>query len=257
MDETYQIYVNRVARLTLPTTYQTQLQNIQKSPKFEGEKAVYFPGYSVITPPWQEDSENTGFYSSLQATQKQLLEKLTPGLMIPVPAESFHLTVADLIWDNGYRAASKENPGFDQQLQNYIRDSFQKYQEFIVQQGPIEWELVGLVIFPRALGVALVPQNEEAYEQILQLRRSIYQNRQLFGLGIQQQYYFTAHITLGYFGEISPELDRDHLAAILSTFNDHWLESEPQVLTIEQAQLRKFNDMTRFERESDWPIVKF
>lgn len=102
MDESYQIYINRVARLTLNATYQTQLQNIQTSPKFQDGEAISFPGYTIITPPCQEDSLNSQFYEHLTSIQKQILQELNPGLTIPVPPSSFHLTVADLIWEKRY-----------------------------------------------------------------------------------------------------------------------------------------------------------
>ena len=256
MDETYQIHVNRVARLTLPTTYQTQLENIQKSPKFEGGKAVPFPGYSVITPPGVEDSPNVGFYEHLEACQQQLLKALPAGLLIPLPPASFHLTVADLIWNGAYQEAVKANPDFDSNLQTCIAESFQQYQKSANKGTSNQWQLLGLLLFPRALAVGLVPNHELAYEQILQLRRSIYQNPGLIGLGIEQQYHLTAHISLGYFSDIPADLDRDYLANLLSSFNERWLEIEPQILTIQQVQLRKFKDMTSYERESNWPGVE-
>ncbi|MEO8894093.1 MAG: DUF1868 domain-containing protein, partial [Coleofasciculaceae cyanobacterium] len=103
MDETYQTYLNRVARLTLPETYKTQLQHLQESPKFKllpngSAEAVPFPGYTVCTPTWEEDSSlNSEFYNCMQDIQQQLAKQLDPGLMITVPPKSFHLTLADLI----------------------------------------------------------------------------------------------------------------------------------------------------------------
>lgn len=257
MDETYQVYINRIARLTLPSTYQVQLQNIHKSPKFEDGKAVPFPGYSAITPPGEEDLENAAFYRHVETVQQQLLEQLDPGLFIPIPPRSFHLTLADLIWDSAYKVSLTENPNFDRQLQKCIGESFQNYKQAVPQSSPSQLQLTGLILLPRALAVGLVPKGESDYEKILQLRRSIYQNPGLIGLGIEQQYYFTGHITLGYFGEISPDLDRDRLTNLLLAFNDRWLESEPQVLSIHQVQLRKFDDMTNYKREPDWPAIAF
>lgn len=255
MDETYQTYVNRLAQLTLPATYQPQLQNIQPSPKFQAGRPVSFPGYSAISPPKGEDGENASFYGNLEVFQEKLLAEIEPGLVIPVPPDSFHLTVADLIWESRYQEALKANPHFPQQLKACIKDSFQTYQRSATLRGPSPWQLLGLLVFPRALALALVPQNEAAYEQILHLRRSLYQNPDLIALGIEQQYHFTAHITLGYFNEIPADLDRPHLAAVLSQGNDHWLETEPQILNIKQVELRQFTDMTRFQREPGDPTV--
>ncbi|AFY77482.1 MAG: DUF1868 domain-containing protein [Hydrococcus sp. C42_A2020_068] len=256
MDETYQVYVNRMARMTLPSTYQTQLQNIQKSPKFRDGKAVPFPGYSAITPPAEEDSDNSDFYKDLELAQEELLKQLDSKLVVAVPPSSFHLTVADLIWNDAYRNSIAENLDFDRQLQACIRESFENYKKIIPQNSPSQWQLMGLIIFPRAIAVGLVPRNEIDYEKILRLRRSIYQNSNLMALGIEQQYYLTGHITLGYFGEIAADLDRDRLVELLSNFNDRWLGTEPQILTIRQVQLRKFGDMTAYKRELDWPVVE-
>lgn len=256
MDETYQIYVNRVARLTLPPTYQTLLQSIQKSPKFAEGKPVPFPGYSVITPPQTEDPDNASFYSNLTTSQQELLEALDDSFITPVPPESFHMTVADLIWDNGYRDAVAENETFEQQLRQCIRKSFQQYQQETTQDHLSQWQLLGLYILPRAIAVALVPQDELSYDKVVQLRRSIYQNSDLINLGIQQQYHFTAHVTLGYFNDIEANRDRDRLASILSQFNDGWLESHAQILSVRQAQLRKFEDMTQYKRNPDDPVVE-
>ena len=253
MDETYQAYVNRVARLTLPETYQTQLQNIQESPKFSDRQPASFPGYSVITPPWQDNEQDSNFYTQLQIRQQQLSEQLQQ-LITPVPPESFHVTIADLIWDRDYREAIRENPQFETQLQNSIAASFEQYQHRS-SQGTVCWQLLGLTIKPRSIDVCLVPKDEHSYERILELRRAIYQNSNLISLGVQQQYYFTAHVSLGYFSKIPPDLDRDRLYKILLSLNDQWLEAQPQLLQINQVQLRKFDDMMRYYREPDWPVL--
>ncbi|NJP18881.1 MAG: DUF1868 domain-containing protein [Hydrococcus sp. CRU_1_1] len=256
MDETYQNYVNRMARLTLPSTYETQLQHIQKSPKFKEGIPVPFPGFSAIAPLAENDSQNSTFFSHLETSQQQLLEQLDPGLVIPIPAKSFHLTIADLIWDSAYKDLTAKNPDFDPQLQKYLRESFHNYKQTVLPSTSGQWQLLGLIILPRALVVGLVPTDEADYEKIIQLRRSIYQNANLISLGIEQQYYLTGHVTLGYFGEIQSDLDRDRMVTILSNFNDRWLESEPQFLKVDRVQLHKFNDMTRYWREPDWPIVE-
>ncbi|MDJ0581649.1 DUF1868 domain-containing protein [Crocosphaera sp.] len=255
MDETYQMYVNRVASLTLPTSYQNQLKNIQKSPKFQQKQPVSFPGYTVLTPPYQDDSTNPSFYEQLTLIQQQLIEKIEPNLLIPVPPESFHLTLADLIWEDNYRNAINSDKNFDNKLKKAITDSFETYQKIDLKKGESQWQILGLLVFPRALVVGLVPCNELSYNKIYQLRRSIYQNEELIGLGIEQQYYLTAHITLGYFDEITDELDKSNLESIILSFNDQWIEKEPQILTIRQGELRKFENMTQFILDQTNPKV--
>ncbi|MEB3311455.1 MAG: DUF1868 domain-containing protein [Snowella sp.] len=256
MDDTYQIYVNRVAPLTLPATYQSQLPHIQASPKFQQGKAIAFPGYSIITPPGNEDAQNDNFYRGLIEVQARLVSAFG-NFLIPLPPESFHLTIADLIWESQYKAAIAENLQFETQLKDCIRDSFQQYKPSWLENNCIQWQILGLLVFPRALAVALVPKQEADYLPILQLRRSLYQNPELIALGIEQQYHYTAHITLGYFDEIPADLDRDCCTQTLCQLNDHWLEMEPQVLKISEIQLRRFTDMTHFHREADYPTLNF
>lgn len=259
MDDNYQTYLNRVARMTLPETYRSQVQHIQESSKFhptpEGDRlAVPFPGYTLITPP-SEESESA-FYSYLRNYQQQLLSHLDLNLIVPVPPASFHLTLADLIWDSAYRDACEKNPEFEQQLRFCFTEIFQQYQSSATHANPIRWQMLGLIVMPRAIGVCLVPQDEGSYEQIVKLRRTIYQNPKLIALGIEQHYHFTSHITLGYFGEIAPNLDRDRLSTILSELNQQLSLNAPEFV-VHRAELRFFKDMTCYEREPDWPVLNF
>ncbi|MBD1938174.1 DUF1868 domain-containing protein [Microcoleus sp. FACHB-68] len=261
MDDTYQIYLNRVARMMLLETYLSGLQHIQESPKFQPTPAgdrqpVPFPGYTVTTPTWEDDSENTEFYTNLQNCQQHLLQQLDTGLWVPVPPESFHLTLADLIWDDAYRHASK-NPEFEGQLREQIAQSFKQYESEVGGDAQVRWQILGIMLRTRALAVCLVPRDEDSYERIIKLRRAIYQNAGLIGLGIEQQYHFTPHVTLGYFGDVSPDVDRDRLSVLLHEYNQRWIDEEPHELRVRRAEIRKFDDMTRYYREPDWPAVEF
>ena len=263
MDNNYQTYLNRVARMTLPEAYKSQVQHVQESFKFQPNnqgvrEASPFPGYTVITPPCEEDPTNSAFYTALSQYQQQLLElPFNQDLIVPVPVSSLHFTLADLIWDSAYRDACESNPSFEQDLRYCFTEIFQDYQKsFGTQNDSIRWQMLGLIVMPRALGVCLVPQNENCYSQIINFRRAIYQNPKLMGLGIEQHYHFTAHITLGYFGKILPDLDRGHLGLMFSELNQKWLSNSVEMV-VTSAQLRKFDDMNRFYREPDWPILEF
>ncbi|NES67022.1 MAG: DUF1868 domain-containing protein [Okeania sp. SIO2D1] len=257
MDDTYQNYINRVAQTTLLSSYKSQLEYIQQSPKFtklDGQiEAKNFPGYSVITPPREEDSQNDEFYQHLQQCQQQLVELLGTNLIIPVPGNSFHLTLADLIWESAFLDASQSNPQFEEKLRSCIAESLQELS--IGKNGhQVRWQVLGIMVMTRAIGVCLVPKDESSYNRILQLRRSIYQNPHFIALGIEQQYHFTAHITLGYFGEIPSDLDIAAVGDGISELNNQWLESNSEML-LHRGELRKFDNMVRYYRQPDWPVV--
>jgi hypothetical protein len=257
LDESYQDYINRVARLTLPSACSMQLQTIQQSPKFVDGKPVSFPGYSIVTPPAGEDQANQKLYQQVTTLQKQLSQQLEADFFIPLPTETFHFTLADLVWDESYRHIITTNPNFDQELQQQVVASFQQYQQSVENNKSLAWQLWGLVTRPRAIMACLVPKDQESYQSVIKLRRSLYQNAGLIGLGIEQQYDFTAHITLGYFGNIPPGLNRDRLCIVLSQINDRLVESELPEFTVKQAQLRKFENMWQYERQADWATVEF
>lgn len=259
MDESYQTYLNRVAKMTLPATYESQIKNIQESPKFslseDGQRhVVSFPGYSVITPPGAEDLDNAGVYADLVACQQHLSKTLEPDLLVLVDPASFHFTLADLIWDSAYRIAIETHPNFEDQLVDRIEDSFSIYQKSVVENHPIRWQIMGLTVRPRAIEVSLVPKDEYSFDRIVAFRRAIYQSSSLMALGIEQQYYFTAHTTLAYFANVQQEIDRVRLSDTLQEYNMHWLD-HPQEIILAQGQLRKFSDMSSYERQPHFPIL--
>ncbi len=255
MDDSYQIYVNRVARMTLPEAYQSQVQHIQPSPKFqpsEGQiEATPFPGYTVLTPPGVEDDKNTAFYQYLERYQQQIIAQLDPGVFFPVPPSSFHMTLADLIWDSAYRHAS-ESPTFEPELQQRVTQSLKKCRQ---GEKPIYWQVMGLFLRTRAIGICLAPREEDSYERVLQVRQAIYQNPDLIALGIEQQYNFTAHVTLGYFGEAAATADRQQISQTLTSLSQQALDVDAPQIWVHRAELRKFDDMTRYYREPDWAAL--
>ncbi|ELR98721.1 DUF1868 domain-containing protein [Gloeocapsa sp. PCC 73106] len=257
MNETYQDYINRVVPMTLRATHEGQLNSIQKSAKFEQGQPVAFPGYTIMTPTFAQDSQNQAFYRLIQSCQAQLLDELGSELIVMVPPLSFHLTVADLVWDSNYLAGVEENTDFEINLRKEVDNSFQDYRRLKQPEDSIEFQLLGITIFPRALAVSLVAKTEEDYHNITQVRQLVYQNRSLIASGVQQQYTFTPHITLGYFGEIGPDFNSDRLLQTLANINEQWIDTEAPALSVRRIQLHKFDNMIDYYRESDWPEIVF
>lgn len=249
--------------MMLPEALQSQVQYIQPSPKYQKQpdgtiQAAPFSGYTVVSPPWEDDDQNQAFYSHLQEYQQQVLAQLDPDLLIPVPPSSFHFTLADLIWASAYYHQVDENPQFETKLHDRVAESFEKCRFLVQAQQPVRWQIIGLFLRTRAVGVCLAPRDEDSYERVLELRRSIYQNSDMIALGVEQQYNFTAHITLGYFGEAAATVKYERLAHKFIDLNQHWLDiGVPQDIWVHQAELRKFDDMTRYYREPHWPTVTF
>lgn len=256
--------------MTLPETYRSQLSKIQPSPKFyRGNDNQWhpasFPGYTIITPPKTDDPANAACYDRMTEQQQQLVSQLEPDLLQPVPADSFHITLADLIWDDAFSAAA-ENPEFEGLLQRSISNIFRDVQPAVAASEPIRWQVLGLLVMPRAIALALAPASESAYDRIIKLRRALYQSPDLISLGIEQQYHFTAHVTLGYFGNVPEQLFEDPSAAdafadrmthLITEFNQYWQGETSYDLVVNRAELRKFDTMMHYYRQPDWASLEF
>jgi hypothetical protein len=256
LNESFQDYINRVAQLTLPDTYHNKLQNIQKSPKFVDGEPVDFPGYTVTTPIAAEDADNQAFYEQIDSLKQILQQEVEPKTIVFLPSPSFHFTLADLIWANNYKISLDKNPDFESQLQDKIADIFAAFKAENTLERPIYWQYFGAIVKPRTIAVLLVPKDEASYQPIMRLRRYIYQNSGLIGLGVEQQYDFIAHITLGYFGDISERFDRDRMQKTLLKLSEQWLETESPTITVNRAELRKFDNMIRYYREAHYPAIE-
>ncbi|MEO0490360.1 MAG: DUF1868 domain-containing protein [Cyanobacteria bacterium J06659_2] len=263
MDDTYPIYLSRLAQMALPQAYENQVQSIQASTKFHhspsgSSQAASVPGYTIITPPQSDESINSQFYLQLETYQQKLLAlDFGADLMVSLPLASFHLTLADLIVGSAYENACDRDANYEVNLRTCIEKIFKQYQQQYPQpQAPIKWRMQSLIVMPRAIGVALAPESLDDYEQIINFRRLIYQSSELAALGIAQQYHFTAHVTLAYFKPIPVDLNRDRVAELLAHLNQSWLNTMPEFI-VDQAELRKFDDMNSFYRQPDWTKVNF
>ena len=190
----------------------------------------------------------------MQECQTQLLEQIPGDWLVPLPADSFHFTLADLIWDRAYQQAIA-TPERQEELHDRMANIFAQCSH-LGNGEPIYWQVFGIMVSTRSIGALLVPVDEQSYERIVQLRRAMYQHPGLIALGIEQQYHFTGHITLAYFKKIPETLERENLSTLLTEFNNQWIDN-PKKILVDRAELRKFEDMTEYTREPEWPIFEF
>lgn len=264
MDDQYQTYINRVVAMTRSEHHQSQWPLIQSSPKFRPPtqpgatawEAVPFPGYTIVTPSGSEDKANPRFYKALGELQVKLADLIPSPFGLALPPESFHFTLADLVWDRSYLQAIAANPTYEPQIQGAIAQTFAQQAPQVSQGQPILLQVMGFVVMTRAIGLCLAPHTESDYERLVGVRRSVYQSPHILALGIEQQYHFTAHITLGYFGQLPDTIDPLPLSQGLEQLTHDFLETCPE-FTIDQVELRKFDNMTHYFREPDWPVLRF
>lgn len=259
LDDQYQVYINRLMGMTRLEHYRSQWPLIQPSPKFDvlpngSVKPTFFPGYTLTTPPGSQDPGNAQFFQRLEAVKQEFWQGVPADLAVPLPMETFHLTIADLIWDSTYRQQVESQPEYETKLRAQIAE--------VLSQQPTTGTAIGLkalgfIVMTRAIAVCLAPNTEADYQRILQLRRSIYQTSDLLALGIDQQYHFTGHITLGYFtGGDGAAVDVEKLSEHIDRLNEVFLLDFPE-FQLQRVELRKFENMLEFNRQADWPTWSF
>lgn len=240
--------------MTLTANYKQQLQFIQPSPKIKNKQPQEFPGYTIITPLAEEDQFNQEINESLKQLQAQFKQQLDDDFFVAVPPETFHITIADLIWDKAYINAVKENKNFDNLLIQQLKQVFADSEKQVTNVDSLELEVLGISIFPRAIAACFIP-TEESYNDLTKLRQLIYQNEHIIKLGIEQQYDFVGHITLGYFDNIPENLDYEKMEATISSLNNQWISNDLPMFQIKQWELRKFSDMFTYIYQPEWPRI--
>jgi 2'-5' RNA ligase len=115
----------------------------------------------------------------------------------------------------------------------------------------------GLCLFSSVIVAAVSSEDEFGYYQLLRLRDLIYDDSRLQALGVERpQYSFTGHITMGYV-EARPGRDAAALLSrVISRINQReFLKALSFKVT--RAELRKFENMSHYDRHADWPILRF
>jgi hypothetical protein len=79
---------------------------------------------------------------------------------------------------------------------------------------------------------------------------------------IRDRYHFTAHVTLGYFGNVPSQWSQDadsvdRLTNLLTEFNQQWQDGQSHDLIVQRAELRKFDTMMNYYRQPNWAMLEF
>lgn len=214
-------------------------------------KPVNYPGYTIITPTFEDDIDNIRTYTRLGDVQQILLQRLDLFKYAPAPITSFHLTIADLIAGRSY-----ENHVFGTKEQILQQVLFSR----IIPPtplNPILMKVRGVSLFTMGAIVALVAAiDKSGYDRLISFRDSIYDNGLLRDFGVERKFKFTGHITLAYIEGMLSERDQNWLAETLIDINKRFFTNSLQ-FNIKRAEVRKFDNMLRYYRQEAWKVFNF
>lgn len=258
-DENFEEYRTRIAQSITDADIDNKVLGLKPAGKFRRNAAgIYrpepYPGYTIITPPFLEETENIRTYARLADVQRELLQLVDESIYVPVPVSSFHITIADLISGSGYEN-KVQNSGYEIAL----RDSVLRVCYRAVDQihgCPPSMRICGLTLFPSVIIAIVSIEDEPGYGRLLRLRELIYDDTDLKHLGVSKQFSFTGHVTLAYVEEIPTENSLKKLAQAIKQLNQDFFD-KPLPLKIGTAELRKFEDMSRYYRTAGWANFRF
>jgi hypothetical protein len=208
-----------------------------------------YPGFAVISMV-EDNPGNEALPDALQAIQASLLD-LCPweGALYPLPAASFHQTVANTLSEDRF-LTHIVRPGLERVYPDLIATLFEKMPVQPVRTLPMR--LIGLSIFGTALGLLGVFDNEADYCRILNFRSAFYSNTGLQALDIRMTRPFIGHITLAYIEADLTTRQREELAAAVHNINRSLGDALP-AFNLSLTGLRRYHHLSAFLREDDYP----
>jgi 2'-5' RNA ligase len=188
--------------------------------------AAHYPGLTIIAEPYPLLEDN--IRADLAVLQNKLIQ--VPGF-VPVPASSFHMTIADLI----------SGEAFDPTTSGAIR---QEIEPILTRWNRdcdvLHGHIIGLSTFPGCVIAIVDFTQQSAYERIIALRDALYVNTKLARLNITRPPYpFQGHVTLGYL--LTPPTGR-----LRQVIESHRIFNRPYKFDIRGAGLYAFANMSAY-----------
>jgi hypothetical protein len=250
-------YTTRQLRELEPDRLQERAMGARPSGNYLFESGSWapqpYPGFAVISMV-EENPGNTALPDALQAIQAGLLD-LCPweGALYPLPAASFHQTVANTLSEERFLRFIVR-PGLERVYPDLIATVFEKMPVQPARVLPMR--LIGLSIFGTALGVLGVFDNEADYCRILDFRSAFYSDLRLQTLDIRMTRPFIGHITLAYIEADLTTWQRSALAAAVHNINRSLGDALP-AFNLSLTGLRRYPHLSAFLREEDYPQYHF
>lgn len=213
-----------------------------------------YPGHAVVA---MADAApaNARLAGELRAIQRELGAALgDPAALYPLPAASFHQTIANTLSDARHRRLVVER-GLAAGYPASVAGVFAGIPPQFACQ-PLALRLIGLGIFRTALGVLGVFDAEEDFERVLRFREHFYRHPRIAQLGIRRTRPFIGHVTLAYLEKPLADGERTRLAEAAAAINRS-LDGRAMRFELRQAELRAYDHLAEFKPLPGLPAFPF
>jgi len=164
----------------------------RREPASDAWVGLPFAGCTLLAEPYplQERREPDDGGPGLTAVQQYLAAEYRD--FAPVPADTLHMTIADLVSGESFTRRAAAQPGLLDPVKVLLALTTPRL------AAPIVGRCAGLGVLSRVI-VALVAFDEpDDYATLLRLRESVYTARAVRDMGVVRRSPFVGHVTLGY-----------------------------------------------------------
>jgi len=232
----------------------TELLNIGNRASWNGRswKPTPYPGFAMQAM-LSERFDKTAISMELQDMQKKLVESVQqPGTLYPLPAASFHQTVANTFSANRLEEnlASK---GLVESFPKIIEECLESWSPNENQAPPL-MRLIGISIFRTAVGILGTFDRARDFQRVLDFRDFFYSHPKLNELGLRRTRPFIGHLTLAYVeSELSYE-QKQGLVDCISALNER-IRKNPIFFEMPCARLHSYSNLSAFNTFPEYPAA--
>ena len=225
--------------------------------KFVGDnwQKIPYKGYAIVSM-LDANFGNEAVSRQLVEMQRFLLEKVDAASehFFPLPAASFHQTVANTLSSDRFKAHIEEK-GLGSQYPQIIADAFAQIPASTAEE-PIIMTLYGLGIFGSAMGILGTFEKLKDFHRLLAFRDHIYHNPTLNQLDIKRTRPFIGHLTMLYIDGVLNEKQKQQLVQACLKLNEDIQKLQPTFI-IRQTQLRYYQELSYFQTQPHFPTFDF
>ena len=203
-----------------------------------------YVGHAVVTMV-ETAAENAPLVEPLRDLQRALLEGFPDdGVLYPLPAGSFHQTIANTLSDEKHQRLVVDR-GLSTGYPGIVTSTFGEFPSTFPGEPPT-MRLVGVSLFRTAIGLLGIFNREEGFHRVLNFRDRFYNHPRVADLGIRRTRPFIGHITLAY---VERELDvaaRARLVEVVTSIN-RTLALRDLHFHLPVAELRAYDHLAEFK----------
>lgn len=200
-----------------------------------------------------ESSNQNSISLTLQEIQHQLIRNLSlPGALYPLPATSFHQTVANTF--SADRLESNiSNKGLESEFPQIITKALRDW-EPSPNTSPPKMRLIGVALFGTAIGVLGTFDREQDFQRIINFRNFFYSHPDLSTIGLKRTRPFIGHLTIAYCERALDAPQKGQLTRTISVINER-IQNESLVLEMPFARLHSYETLSAFSTFKTYPTA--